>query len=248
MAESERCLQYLKKIHDQIGEKVHDSPYEGHRRLLTSYTYIVVQACAQENHRHLPSNVSRESVAAQTEGILTVTREAGAQAGGSSGAPLRLPPTALDQGVQTDETIVVSSEAETQAGGSSDALLRLPLTHQAVQTDETLVVSSEDRVQAGGEGIQAEVPQSEPETYGDQSGASSIQLLPSVDASNDEGAPTQEIHVVSGEQEGRSDDEAPQLPSTSSEVRVHVRQSLMMLLLLYHLATHCSGSWACSCL
>ncbi|KDQ32219.1 hypothetical protein PLEOSDRAFT_1081473 [Pleurotus ostreatus PC15] len=70
------------------------------------------------------------------------------------------------------------------------------------------------------EGVQAEVTQSETETYGDQSSDSSIQSPPSVNASHDEEAPSQEIHVVSGKQEYGSDDAAPQLLSTSSELPI----------------------------
>lgn len=203
-----------------------------------------MQACAQDHRGHLPSKVSHAPVAAQTEGIFIVTREAGTQAGGSSDAPPRVTPTTLDQVVQTDEILVISSEAEVQAGGSSNAPLRVPSTDHGVQTDE--IVSSEAKARAGGsnnthqvqspEGVQAEVTQSETETYGDQSSDSSIQSPPGVDASHDEEAPSQEIHVVSGKQEYGSDDAAPQLLSTSSEVRVQVLQR--MLLLLHHLATH----------
>ncbi|KDQ25401.1 hypothetical protein PLEOSDRAFT_169435 [Pleurotus ostreatus PC15] len=186
------------------------------------------QACAQDHRGHLPSKVSHAPVAAQTEGIFIVTREAGTQAGGSSDAPPRVTPTTLDQVVQTDEILVISSEAEVQAGGSSDAPLRVPSTDHGVQTDE--IVSSEAKARAGGsnnthqvqspEGVQAEVTQSETETYGDQSSDSSIQSPPSVDTSHDEEAPSQEIHVVSGEQEYGSDDAAPQLLSTSSELPI----------------------------
>ncbi|KAJ8701539.1 hypothetical protein PTI98_000307 [Pleurotus ostreatus] len=208
MAESERCFQYLKKIRHQIGD--------------------LEKACAQDHRGHLPSKVSHAPVAAQTEGIFIVAREAGTQAGGSSDAPPRVTPTTLDQVVQTDEILVISSKAEVQAGGSSDAPLRVPSTDHGVQTDE--IVSSEAKARAGGsnnthqvqspEGVQAEVTQSETETYGDQSSDSSIQSPPSVDASHDEEAPSQEIHVVSGEQEYGSDDAAPQLLSTSSELPI----------------------------
>ncbi|KAF9492478.1 hypothetical protein BDN71DRAFT_1591588 [Pleurotus eryngii] len=258
MAESKQCLQYLKKIHHQIAEK----------------------ACyAQENRRHLPSttNVSRESVAVQTEGILTVTREAGAQAGrsndthwtqSSKGVQAEVvrfeSKPVLHQGIQTEETPVISSElevqasglndvqvqlsltvpcgeihpevvtkeAEVQAGRSSDVPLRLPqaILHQGVQTDETPVVSVEAKAQAGGskdthqtqlsKGVQAEVVhfESEPETHVDRSSDPSSQSPPSVDTSQDEGALTEEILVVSGEREDGRDDAAPQLPSTSSEL------------------------------
>ncbi|KAF9487934.1 hypothetical protein BDN71DRAFT_1594218 [Pleurotus eryngii] len=143
MAESKQCLQYLKKIHHQIAEK----------------------ACyAQENHRHLPStmNVSCESVAVQTEGILTLTREAGAQAGGSKD----MHRTQLSKGVQA-EVVHFESEPETHMDRSSDPSSQSPL---------------------------------------------------SVDTSQDEGALTEEILVVSGKREDGRDDAAPQLPSTSSEL------------------------------
>ncbi|KAG5220300.1 hypothetical protein IMY05_C4626000300 [Salix suchowensis] len=107
--------------------------------------HLHTQACyAQENHRHLPSttNVSCKSVAVQTEGILTVTREAGAQ-----------------------------------AGRSND-------THWTQSS----------------KGVQAEVVhfESEPETHVDRSSNPSSQSPPSVDTSQDEGALTEEILVVSG--------------------------------------------------
>ncbi|KAG5222771.1 hypothetical protein IMY05_C2140000400 [Salix suchowensis] len=192
MAESKQCLQYLKKIHHQIAEK----------------------ACyAQENRRHLPSttNVSRESVAVQTEGILTVTREAGAQAGrsndthrtqSSKGVQAEVvrfeSKPVLHQGIQTEETPVISSELEVQASGLNDVQVQLSLTVPCGEIHPE-VVTKEAEAQAGGskdthqtqssKGVQAEVVhfESEPETHVDRSSDPSSQSPPSVDTSQDEG-------------------------------------------------------------
>ncbi|KAF9499284.1 hypothetical protein BDN71DRAFT_1586995 [Pleurotus eryngii] len=126
-----------------------------------------------------------------------VTKEAEVQAGRSSDVPLCLPQAILHQGVQTDETPVVSVEAKAQAGGSKD-------THRTQSS----------------KGVQAEVVhfESEPEMHMDRSSDPSFQSPLSIDTSQDEGALTEEILIVSGEREDGCDDTAPQLPSTSLEL------------------------------
>lgn len=96
--------------------------------------------------------MSFESVAVQTKGILIVTNEAGAQAGGFTDV-LHPTPTVFHQGIQTEDPPVISiepeSEPDVQASGFNDVQVQLPVLRDGLhpETDTNL---KEVEVQVGG--------------------------------------------------------------------------------------------------